>query len=73
MKPVRTANGLGPLTNKPQVPMTFPEPVEIPDYVLTDADKEAMARAEAKRLRKQQKHENQPNPEAAARTGVMGY
>ena len=54
MKPPRTRNG-GPLTDNPQVPMEFPEPVEILDPVLTDADKEALARAEAKRLRKQQR------------------
>lgn len=35
------------------VPMTFPEPVEITDPVLTDADRDALAKAEAKRLRKQ--------------------
>lgn len=49
--PRRTANG-GPLTNNPQVPMEFPEPVEIADYVPTDADREALERAEAKRARK---------------------
>lgn len=63
MQPVRTANGLGPLTDKPQVPMTFPEPVEIQDYVLTEADKEALAKAAEKRLRKQRnRNENQSNP-----------
>lgn len=47
------------------VPMTFPDPVEIPDAVLTEADKEALAKAEEKRLRKQKKHE-QPKPTQAA-------
>lgn len=32
--------------------MTFPEPVEIADAVLTDADKEAIKKAEEKRKRK---------------------
>ncbi len=45
------------LTDKPRVPQTFPEPVEIADYVPTEADMQALAKAEEKRLRKQQKRE----------------
>lgn len=53
-KPKRTQNG-GPLTNNPQVPMTFPEPVEIADAVLTASDIEKMKKAEEKRMRKRMK------------------
>jgi len=45
-RPRRTANG-GPLTNKPQFPIPASEPVDP-----TEADKEALAKAEAKRARK---------------------
>lgn len=40
---------------KKAIPQTYPLPIEIEDYVLTDADKEQLLKAQEKRDRKNQK------------------